>query len=296
MRFEDKFRELVLKSAAQFDDAAQSEPKIDSEDDNTNHGERLEKVYLAQKKQREELWAELHKLEEECKQKSLTTVFSDSLDPNRKKLALYVYEEAALSEELHFQEKGIDQVIKSDPIEISELKYRKRTEKTIDDLKETIQFMENQLMEAKATYEHEEIVLKECHQLHETLNEAIIQQRNMAGISNELVETHDKLASARDQYQEVMEYLVQFLDENYPPHYVDGVGLTDEPNPDLLCELKYILEDLMNRAVVNPGNPYITLEKGTFWSPYIETLIKSGVAERDPNSYLRIKLADFNLY
>lgn len=34
-------------------------------------------------------------------------------------------------------------------------------------------------------------------------------------------ETHDKLASARDQYQEVMEYLVQFLDENYPPHYVD---------------------------------------------------------------------------
>lgn len=82
---------------------------------------------------------------------------------------------------------GIDQVIKSDPIEISELKYRKRTEKTIDDLKETIQFMENQLMEAKATYEHEEIVLKECHQLHETLNEAIIQQRNMAGVSNELV-------------------------------------------------------------------------------------------------------------
>lgn len=37
--------------------------------------------------------------------------------------------------------------------------------------------MENQLIEAKATYEYEEVILKECRQLHESLNEAIIQQR-----------------------------------------------------------------------------------------------------------------------
>lgn len=65
MRFEDKFRELVLKSASQFDEAAINETKVDSEEDHTTLGEKLENIYLAQKQQREELWAELYKVKKE---------------------------------------------------------------------------------------------------------------------------------------------------------------------------------------------------------------------------------------
>ncbi|CAO3625038.1 unnamed protein product [Cunninghamella blakesleeana] len=296
MRFEDKFREIVLKSASQFDEIAISETRVDSEDNHTSLGKKLEDILLIQKQQREELWAELNKLEEECQNKNITAVFGDSLSLEKRKLALCVHEEAVLTEELNYQEKGIDIINQSDPVEVTEIQYRKRMQNLINDLRETKSFMESQLIEVKSTYEREEIILKECHQLHESLNEAIIQQRLIKNDENGSSENQDKLVRLRERYQRIMDFLVEFLDEHYPPHFVDGVDLTSDPNPDLLCELKYILEDLMNRAVVNPTNSYITLEKGTFWSPYIETLVKGGIAERDPNNYLRIRLSDFSLY
>lgn len=62
-----------------------------------------------------------------------------------------------------------------------------------------------------------------------------------------------------------------------------------------MCELKFILEDLMNLAVINPSDPYLRLEKGTYWTPYIETIVKAGIAVRHPEDSFRIRLVDFSV-
>lgn len=51
----------------------------------------------------------------------------------------------------------------------------------------------------------------------------------------------------------------------------------------------------MNLAVIHPSNPYIQLEQGTYWPPYVETLIKAGIAVRHPDDALRIRLVDYRL-
>ena len=51
----------------------------------------------------------------------------------------------------------------------------------------------------------------------------------------------------------------------------------------------------MNQAFHNPENPYITLEPGTYWSPYIHTLLRSDIAEFHPEESDMIRLVDFRL-
>lgn len=49
----------------------------------------------------------------------------------------------------------------------------------------------------------------------------------------------------------------------------------------------------MNLLVVQPDDPYMKLEPGTYWSPYIETLIKAGIAKRHPEEPKMLRLVDF---
>lgn len=59
------------------------------------------------------------------------------------------------------------------------------------------------------------------------------------------------------------------------------------------CELKELLEELMNQAVDSPDNPYIKLVPGTYWSPYIQTLVKGGVVKYHPTDSSFIRINDF---
>ena len=51
----------------------------------------------------------------------------------------------------------------------------------------------------------------------------------------------------------------------------------------------------MNLAVLKQHDPYLQLISGTYWSPYIEILIKARIAVRDPQNPSRIRLVDFRV-
>jgi hypothetical protein len=58
--------------------------------------------------------------------------------------------------------------------------------------------------------------------------------------------------------------------------------------------LIYSIQQLMNQAYVSPDAPYIKLEQGTYWSPYIQTLIKGGIIKYHPEDANLVCLKDFN--
>ncbi|KAF9336961.1 hypothetical protein BG006_006776 [Podila minutissima] len=58
-------------------------------------------------------------------------------------------------------------------------------------------------------------------------------------------------------------------------------------------QLKTILEDIMNLSVSSPGDPYLVLERGSYYPPHIEQLINAGIAVRHPRDAQRLRLVDF---
>jgi centromere protein K len=51
----------------------------------------------------------------------------------------------------------------------------------------------------------------------------------------------------------------------------------------------------MNRTYTNPSNPYITFDPERVWPPYVETLIRAGIAKRHSNDANMLKLIEFHL-
>lgn len=51
----------------------------------------------------------------------------------------------------------------------------------------------------------------------------------------------------------------------------------------------------MNQTYSNPNNPYLKFDPGKVWNPYVETLIRAGIAKRHPNDANMLKLVEFHL-
>ena len=51
----------------------------------------------------------------------------------------------------------------------------------------------------------------------------------------------------------------------------------------------------MNRIYSNPNSPYLEFDPDKVWSPYVETLIRAGIAKRHPNDANKLKLVEFHL-
>ena len=50
----------------------------------------------------------------------------------------------------------------------------------------------------------------------------------------------------------------------------------------------------MNRLVTNIKNPYLTIDPNLHWGPYIELLLRGGIAEKHPKDGRLLKLVNFN--
>ncbi|KAI8073137.1 centromere-associated protein K-domain-containing protein [Gongronella butleri] len=294
MPIEDQLRELVLKTAKQFDKFASTERTISSDDDGTLHGDFLDQIIAKQQSDRDALWEELTMLETQCHRANHDQVLADPLTKDQQRLAALVYESQELSKEAQVQENCLEALPEAPHEVVAEIQFRKHLVDMIQQLRVMLSFMHDQVNTAMADKKYQAQILTETENVHDALLERLnsIQEGNVPKIP---VKMRQDLNDTRLKYQRLMDCLIDFLDEHFPPHLVDGADL-DQPEEDSFCELKYILEDLMNRAVMNPNNPYVQLEPGTFWTPYIETLIKAGVAERNPKDPLSLALVDFRLY
>ena len=59
--------------------------------------------------------------------------------------------------------------------------------------------------------------------------------------------------------------------------------------------LSSMLEEIMNKSIDNAADPYIQLNSDLHWSPYVELLLRSGIAVRHPHNESLIKITPFHL-
>ncbi|NXU95490.1 CENPK protein, partial [Xiphorhynchus elegans] len=108
-----------------------------------------------------------------------------------------------------------------------------------------------------------------------------------------LVELHKKMLKLKAYREELLSALGEFLEKHYPlPQNGKNKNFSAEADVELLA-LQDILEILINKLMTTPHEPYITIDE-SFWPPYVELLLRFGMALRHPEDPNRMRLEAFH--
>ncbi|KAJ8264282.1 hypothetical protein GJAV_G00147340 [Gymnothorax javanicus] len=106
-----------------------------------------------------------------------------------------------------------------------------------------------------------------------------------------------KIQRVKDYHDNLLETLSDILAEHFPLPQQEGnvnkkrKNVFPEPQVDVMS-LHDLLELLMNKLVETPHEPYVEIN-ATFWPPYIEMLLRYGIATRHPEDCFKIRLEAF---
>uniref|UniRef100_A0A3P8TT85 Centromere protein K n=1 Tax=Amphiprion percula TaxID=161767 RepID=A0A3P8TT85_AMPPE len=108
----------------------------------------------------------------------------------------------------------------------------------------------------------------------------------------------DKLRESKELYkmkvyqERLMESLGDILEKHVPlPQNESSASKKKKIHEDLIS-LNEILEVLMNKVLNTPHDPYVTIDD-TFWPPYVEMLLRYGIAVRHQENNFKIRLETF---
>ncbi|KAM6939548.1 centromere protein K [Xenentodon cancila] len=150
----------------------------------------------------------------------------------------------------------------------------------------------------RETKELEQRWLEEKKQVLKATSDHVEQlQREKATLSerNLLHDIKGKIQKMKAYQEQLMESLGEILEEHVPLPQNDAVtsrkkNIAQEIKD--LISLGEILEMLMNKALNAPHDPYVTIDD-TFWPPYVEMLLRFGIAVRHQENNFKIRLETF---
>ncbi|XP_063996011.1 centromere protein K isoform X2 [Pogoniulus pusillus] len=87
----------------------------------------------------------------------------------------------------------------------------------------------------------------------------------------------------------------EFLEKHFPLPEKDRRNEQFSKDPEVeLLTLQDILERLINKLLYTPYEPYVTIDD-SFWPPYVELLLRYGIARRHTGDANRMRLEAFHL-
>lgn len=105
--------------------------------------------------------------------------------------------------------------------------------------------------------------------------------------------TKDKISKMKVYQEKLMEALGEILEKHAPSPQIENKKKNFSPNADAeFISLSEILELLMNKVLTTPHDPYVEID-ATFWPPYIEILLRYGIAIRHQDNNFKIRLETF---
>ncbi|NXK68018.1 CENPK protein, partial [Sylvietta virens] len=156
--------------------------------------------------------------------------------------------------------------------------------------------LEKDLKREQQWYDEQKQMLDVLNQIEEETSTQVEQLSTKSLKTTELDKLKNKILELKTYKEELLSALGEFLDEHFPlpENGKNTKNKKSSAEPDVeLITLQEILEILINKLLTTPHEPYITINK-SFWPPYIELLLRSGMAVRhleDPN---RVRLQAFH--
>ncbi|KAM3848103.1 centromere protein K [Vipera latastei] len=242
----------------------------------------------------EEIWKQV----EECHTKlSLQSV--EPLPVSDLKLSLLTKRFKALSAEFNQWQKREPEIITTNPDVLVAL-GRDQLQKLNHELEMVLSTVNAKNKKLKEDFIREQKWLEEQEQLIECLNQTVERMSNHVVDFSEkraFQELKSKMLKIRAYKEDILNALGDFLDEHFPLPEDSGTAKkkrhSSKEEDVQFISLHEILESLINKLVNIPHDPYITISD-SFWSPYIELLLRYGIALRHPEDPNKIRLENFH--
>ncbi|XP_070599385.1 centromere protein K isoform X1 [Erythrolamprus reginae] len=242
----------------------------------------------------EEIWKQV----EECHTKlSLQSV--ETLPISDLKLSLLTKRFKALSAEFNEWQKREPEIITTNPDVLVEL-GREQLQKLDQELEMVLSTVNAKNKKLKEDFIREQKWLKEQEQLIQCLNQTAERMSNHVVHFSEkraFTELRSKMLKIKAYKEDLLNALGDFLDKHFPLPENSGTAKkkkhSSEEEDVQLMSLHEILENLINNLINIPHDPYITISE-SFWSPYIELLLRYGIALRHPEDPKKIRLENFH--
>ncbi|NXA81134.1 CENPK protein, partial [Thryothorus ludovicianus] len=152
--------------------------------------------------------------------------------------------------------------------------------------------LEEDLKREQQWYEDQKQVLDALNKIEEEANT----QAEQSSTNRDFDELKNKILKLRTFKKELMTALSAFLDEYFPLPEKGENTKSKRPSAEPAVELitlGEILEILISKLMTTPHDPYITINE-SFWPPYIELLLRSGMVLRHAEDPNRMRLRAFH--
>ncbi|KAM7231166.1 hypothetical protein CapIbe_017611 [Capra ibex] len=254
----------------------------------------------------EEMWKDM----EECQNKlSLTgtETLSDSnvqkLRPSEsesqvmKPLSLLIMQVKCLTAELSQWQKETPEMIPLNE-EILVTLGKEEFQKLRHDLELVLSTIQSNNEKLKEDLEREQKWLDEQQQILESLNviqNELKQQVVTFSESRIFNELKTKMSDVKEYKEKLLVTMGEFLEDHFPlpDRNVKKKKKNIQESTAQLITLHDMLEILLNRLFGVPHDPYVKISD-SFWPPYIELLLRNGIALRHPEDPTRIRLEAFH--
>ncbi|XP_063151669.1 centromere protein K [Candoia aspera] len=242
----------------------------------------------------EEIWKQV----EECQTK-LTLQDVETLPVSDLKLSLLMKRFKALAAEFNQWQKRKPEIITTNPDVLVAL-GREQLQKLDHELEMVLSTVNAKNKKLKEDFIREQKWLEEQQQLIDCLNQTEEEMSNQVVHFSEkrtFQELQSKMLQIKAYKEDVLNALGDFLEEHFPLPENSGIAKkkrhSSEEQDVQLISLHEILENLINKLVNTPHDPHITIT-AAFWSPYIELLLRYGIALRHSEDPNKIRLENFH--
>ncbi|XP_027490812.1 centromere protein K isoform X2 [Corapipo altera] len=233
------------------------------------------------------------------------------------KLGLLMLRWKALTVDYQDCQERSPETISTNPYLLLEL-GKEELQKVKNDLEKVLSAVCSKNKQLEEDLEREQQWCEEQEQIVNSLNR--IEEETKSEVeqlykTRRLEELHNKMLQLKTYKKELLSALGEFLDEHFPlpqdsgsaknrQAHASGIGsasedwvtaaqnFSSEPAVELIT-LQEILEILINKLMTTPHEPYVTINE-SFWPPYIELLLRFGMALRHPEDPNRMRLEAFH--
>ncbi|NXJ33901.1 CENPK protein, partial [Ciconia maguari] len=241
----------------------------------------------------ESIWKQM----EECQGK-LMLLGTETLLKSDAKLSLLMMRVKALTAEYNQWQKRSPEILSTNPDVLLAL-GKEELQKVKNDLEMVLSTVQSKNKQLEEDLKREQQWHKEQEQILDALNgiegetKTQVEQLSKKRAFHEL---HNKMLKLKIYKEDLLNALGAFLEEHFPLPEKGGSAKkensSEKPAVELIT-LHEILEILINKLMSTPHEPYVTIND-SFWPPYIELLLRYGIALRHPEDPNRIRLEAFH--
>ncbi|KAM9509816.1 centromere protein K isoform 2-T2 [Guaruba guarouba] len=237
----------------------------------------------------------------ECQSK-LKFLETETLPKSNAKFSLSIMHMKALTAEYNQWQKRSPEMISTNPDILLSL-GKKELQKVKDDLESVLSAVQLKNKNLEEDLKREQQWYEEQKQLIDTLSRTQEETKNQVErVSNKSLNTrafHEqkkKILQLKIYKKKLLTVLEEFLEEHFPPPEKGGSAEKKNSQEEPVVQLKPlqdILEILIDKSVGTPHEPYVPIDD-SFWPPYLELLLRHGIAQRHPENPDRMRLEAFH--